>query len=65
MSEEKQQPEDTDEMRPAGEDARVAEARREKKRIGEDGDAAADDEGASPDSPLSEDPGQEDTGAQS
>ena len=68
MSEEKQaagEPqaaEDTDEMRPAGEDARLAEARQARKRIDEEEDGDAE---AAPDSPLAEEPGDEDTGEQS
>jgi hypothetical protein len=72
MSEEKnaaaEQPgaEDTDELRPAGEDARIAEAREEKKSIGEEnGEDDGEGEDAPADSPLAEDPGEEDTGAQS
>ena len=73
MSEEKPTAEDTDELRPAGEDARVAESHQQMKRIDEDVDSEADaeeddSEGADearPDSPLAGDPGEEDTGAQS
>jgi hypothetical protein len=73
MSEEKQAAageqqvtEDTDELRPAGEDARVAEAREQKKSIGdENGEADGDGEDGPADSPLAEDPGEEDSGAQS
>lgn len=58
--------EDTDELRPAGEDARLAEAREQKKTIGEEAeDADAESEDPEPDSPLAEQPGAEDTGAQS
>ena len=67
MSEEKRIDDDTDEMRPAGEDGRIAEAREETKRIDEDIDPQEGDhpQEGDADSPLAEDPGSEDTGAQS
>ena len=52
MSEEKRIDDDTDEMRPAGEDGRIAEAHQEMKRIDEDVDDPEAD-------------AEEDTGAQS